>query len=164
MYEKTAKSAHYLPRKGSYSTVPHRNGRVDILPPDAQLPLYSIAVQISDGEEQVGALRERKKACEAELHALGRIDLLRDKVGSRGSEKPNIQRLRNEISRLEESMRAKRRWINELKAILSNGQKVSFEDVFVRLARVELPQDIYQAIESKARLIVSRASTVGVGK
>ena len=36
MYKRTGESAHYLPRRGSYSTVPHRNGRVDVLPPEMQ--------------------------------------------------------------------------------------------------------------------------------
>lgn len=48
MYRKTAKSSHYLPRTGNYSTVPKRNGRVDVLPPEA--------------EEQVfGNLKERRE-------------------------------------------------------------------------------------------------------
>lgn len=55
MYTRTAQSTHYLKRTGSYSTVPHANGRVDVLPPGASEPIF-------------GDLRERRAALVDKVH------------------------------------------------------------------------------------------------
>ena len=75
MYGKTSKSAHYLPRTGSYSTVPHRNGRVDVLPPGAS------DLTIEDYEERRERLKKLLAAEQvkmAELNALSASNQMRD--------------------------------------------------------------------------------------
>jgi len=41
MYKRTVSSAHFIARTGSHSTKGHRNGRVDVLPPNAIVPDYT---------------------------------------------------------------------------------------------------------------------------
>lgn len=157
MYKKTGQSSHYLPRKGSYSTVPHRNGRVDVLPPSARAPLFDIAVQITDANGRLEELRRERDSIKGQLHSLGRVDQLRQKLGSQGSELERSAKLQREIARLESEMKTLRRRSNELKSIVAGGASVSLEGVFMRLARVELPDNQFDILERKAREIVRRA-------
>lgn len=157
MHKRIAKSAHYLPRKGSYSTVPYRNGRVEILPPNAQIALYDIAVQISDGEDRLLELRENKKSLEKEIFTLSRVDQLRDKHGSLGSEDKRISKIKKAIDEIETKMRRLRRQLGELNSIISDGPKISFENVFMRLAQIELPTDTFDLLAFKTKRIMDRA-------
>jgi hypothetical protein len=157
MYKRTGNLTHYLPRKGSYSTHPHRNGRVDVLPPSAKTPFYDIATQISTANAMVESLRQQKVAAEKKLHEFSRVDQLRAHVGSRGSEANKIRQLQDECARLDDEMRKVRRRTNELKAILAGGRDLRFEVVFLRLARAELPDDLYARLENQANDIIRRA-------
>lgn len=157
MYKRTGNLTHYLPRKGSYSTHPRRNGRVDVLPPGARTPLYDIATQISTANEQVEALRKRRDGAKEKLHSLSRVDQLRAKVGSSGSEASRVRQLEDEIAQLDAEMRRIRRRSNELKAIVAGGPDLRFEVIFTRLARAELPDDLYDAISAQAHAIIKRA-------
>lgn len=154
VYGKTTKSTHYLPRKGSYSTVPKRNGLVDVLPPSARVPLYDIGAQIVDATERLQALRAVRDAAKEQILSLSRFDQLRGRVGSRGSECDTIKRLQAEVAHAEEQMTCARKRAGELRAIVSGGSGVTFESVFVRLARAELPDYLYRALEQKASHIV----------
>lgn len=158
MSKAVTKGKHWLPRHSQYSLHGHRTGRVDVLPPGAKTPLYDISVQIDDAAQRLDSLRTQKDALNAQLHSLSRFDQLRDKVGSRGSEADRVSRLEREVARVEAEMRSVRRRSGELKAIVAGGNNVTFEAVFIRIARAELPDDIFDALSLKAKAIVARAS------
>lgn len=157
IYSKTAKSAHYLPRTGSYSTVPHRNGRVDVLPPSAKVELYDAATQISDLSARLDALRLEREHLAARVFSLARVDKWRDRVGSRGSEGQKLATLTAEGDRIDAERRAIRKRIGALKSLLGGGPSPKLETVFLRLAEAELPGDVFAELHARAAAIVARA-------
>lgn len=157
MFKRTWNQPHFLKRAASHSTKGARTGRVDVLPPEARTPLWSIAAQIETAAERVEKLRAERDAAKEALHTVERFEQLRSKVGSGGSEEARIKSLRLRIEQLETEMRRSRRRVNELRAIVAGGADLSFESIFVQLARVELPDDLYDSLAEKAGLILRRA-------
>lgn len=157
MFKKTWNSPHFIARTASHSTKGKRNGRVDVLPPQARTPLYDIATQISNANAHIESLRQQRTAAKEKLHSLARFDQLRNRVGSRGSESNKIRQLEDECKYLDEEIRKHCRRANELKAVLAGGPDLRFEVVFLRLARIELPDDLYTRLENQANDIIRRA-------
>lgn len=158
MYKKTSESTHYLPRRGSYSTVPHRNGRVDVLPPEAGMPLYDTATQLVDANNRLEQLRKEQEDIQRQIYSLGRIDKLRSNLGSSGSEKTTIAVLSAEEKRIDHERQKVKKKIRELKSLLGGQNTVSIEQVFMRLSESELPPDVFATLKSKAYSIFSKAS------
>lgn len=154
MYSKTAKSAHYLPRTGSYSTVPFRNGRVDVLPPNAQMQLYGIAQQIADGEVRISTLTKEKEKAEAELHSATGFDRLRAKHMSDYRPADGAHKARIRVTQIDAEIKAEKARLSELRAIASGSRKFSVESLFMKLAEAELPHDVYESLLKEAALIV----------
>ena len=154
MYKKTTNTAHFLPRTGSYSTHPHRNGRVDVLPPNAKMHLYDIATQINDAQERVVTLKNERDALLNEIHFLRNVDKLKDKVGSGGKEEGRISDLHQRCDQLDNEIGQTRRKINELKSFVSGGGRMTYPEIFCRLARFELPGDVFEVLSSKAGAIL----------
>jgi hypothetical protein len=160
MYSRTSKSAHYLPRTGSYSTVPHRNGRVDVLPPGATEALYGVAGQIEDGRKRLESLRAEKAALKDELADLRPKDALRLKWVTSDREarpSPRIGEIDARVSEIEAEAKRLRTHVAGLTQLLSSGQRVTIEDAFYRIAKAELPEDVWRRIQVIAESIVSRA-------
>lgn len=108
MYKATGDAAHYLPRTGSHSTKGARNGRVDVLPPEAQ----DAELVYLDCVEQVTSLVAEQAALEKEC---GKLNVLlshklpyhefqdaqrrRDAAGSRQAKIQELLRDAKEIGR-----------------------------------------------------------------
>ena len=174
MYSKTAKSTHYLPRTGSYSTVPKRNGRVDVLPPEAEEQLFG------ELKDRRGRLIEKVKAAQLTL----------SKLHAENSAGSNLRKSWNEWSRkvqafhdiggmypakppaiLDWETRRKRavETVRKYEADLSTLEKVgmprkirrqSFLELFVAVAEVMLDSNTFERIkfETNERLRISVAS------
>lgn len=156
MYKKTSNQTHFLPRRGSFSTHPQRNGRVDVLPPDAKMHLYDVALQIADGERRIESLRHDREEKQNRVHSLRGVDRLRGKMGSPGSESSQINKLLEECGRIDNEIKRSRSHINQLKRFVSGRKDMSYGDVFMRLAELELPHDIYEALSQRAHQIMDR--------
>lgn len=157
VYRKTAKASHYLPRTGSYSTVPHRNGRVDVLPPDAGMPLYDAATQLAEAINRLEQIHKELEDVRRLKHSLGRIDKLRSRVGSDGSESRRVAELDAESARLDREGQLVKRRIGQLKSLLGGSKGASVEELFYRLAEHELPAEVFAVLVSKARSIYDKA-------
>jgi len=156
MYRKTAKSTHYLPRKGSYSTVPHRNGRVDVLPPEAEEPLYDVANQIEDGRSRIEILTEQKQSLTEELRLLDGVHGLQLRHSRDIGESRKAIRLRADISAINETLKNTRKHIGQLVALTGSSKQTTFESAFVQIAKVELAVDTFEKISRKAVAITRR--------
>jgi hypothetical protein len=156
VYKKTGQSAHYLPRIGSYSTVPHRNGRVDVLPPGAEMPLYDVGAQLTDALAEIEQARARRELLEARRFDLVRFDDLRSKLGSRGTEKDELSRIDAELSAIDASLKSLRLRASKLRRLLSGDERLSVESIFFRLAEHQLPHDVYSRLVAQAQSIFGR--------
>lgn len=159
MYSRTAKARHYLPRTGSYSTVPHRNGRVDVLPPQARDALYSIASQIDAGQSRLQELRAEKAAIQLDLDELRHLDAMRLKVATTERNRapnPRIASLEARIRELDSEAKRIRAHVAQLNRLASGGQKMSVEVAFYNVARAELPQDTWEKLNATAEAIARR--------
>jgi hypothetical protein len=160
MYKKTAKSSHYIPRTGSYSTVPHRNGRVDVLPPSARQSLHGIADQIADGKERIRVLRAEKLQLENELTDLERKDALRlrwhtnEKFRERN---PEIEMKRRRIDEIRSEIRKLNVHVSDLNALVSSDRVLSIEGAFFAVARARLDHSVWIELKAMAEDIVARA-------
>lgn len=137
--------------------MPHRNGRVDVLPPDAKTQTYDIAIQIEDAASRLKDLRAAKDAAEAQIIALSRFDQLRARVGSRGSEGAKLTKLKRDAQSIEQEMKRVRKRAGELRALIAGGAAITLETAFIRIAREELPEDLFMALFTKAELIATKA-------
>lgn len=159
MYGKTGKSSHYLPRKGSYSTVPHRNGRVDVLPPSATIALYDIAPQIDLLLAQQAALDQQLELLRAELTADGkRFHAARLAAGpGKYMKRPQTlvdadakyQKLKLNRSDIIERVRVLRGLISGQAREKREARGLRFERTFHDLAKCSLPEDVYQSLRDK---------------
>lgn len=159
MYRKTTNLTHFLPRKASYSTHPQRNGRVDVLPPNAVDQLYDCATQILNATTQLDRLRiVRDDICQRS-HAATRIDALRAKLCTSGSFQPSPVRsdIDKQLRQVDEEMALLRRHIGSLKHLLAGGGVKTFDEAFERVARAELAESVYKSIAAKAQLVLAAA-------
>lgn len=158
MYKKTGTSTHYLPRKGSYSTHPKRNGRVDVLPPEASEALYDCARQIADAHARIDQLRQEREKLTDRGHGLRRVDDLRSRFSS--TEKaplPIRADIDARIKTIDEELAALRKHAGSLKALLAGGGVATFEDAFHRIASAELSHGVYETLAKKARMVLLTA-------
>jgi hypothetical protein len=159
MYSKTAKSAHFLPRKGSYSTHPHRNGRVDVLPPGATDQLYDCASQIVDATAQLDRLRITRDDISQRAHAATRFDALRRRLCTEAVAPSTVRDgIDRQLRQVEEEMAALRRHIGSLKHLLAGGGVKTFDEAFARVAKAELSASVYESVAAKAQLVLAAAN------
>lgn len=161
MFKRTWNQPHFLKRTASHSTKGSRSGRVDVLPPQAKMHLYDIAHQIADGNERIEGMTEERHALDAQLHKVSRVDAVRakhatDLQGIKPS--PEIEELRGRLAALDGLIASTRKHVNGLKALIGDGQRVSFETAFMRLAKEQLPHDVYESLSTQATLISSKAN------
>lgn len=159
MYQRTAKSSHYLPRTGSYSTVPKRNGLVEVLPPGASLETFDdfkeqcqrIVDRIEDLKREkdlVGAeLNAENKRKSAYFHANKRLLLHRSKgiMETLTRRKNSIQETLNELNSSLSNLRraCKEKGVGEKPRI---DWTLRFESEFVNMSRAMLPPDVFEKI------------------
>ena len=153
MYKQTSNSSHFLPRKGSYSTHPQRNGRVDVLPPNAGMQIYDVATQINDAQERIKILKAEREALLNEIYFLRDVDKIRDRVGSSGKEEKRIAVLHQRCNHLENEIGQTRRKINERKAFVAGGGRLTYLEIFCRLASLELPHSVFELLSTRAKSI-----------
>lgn len=161
MLKRTWNQPHFLKRAASHSTKGSRSGRVDVLPPNAKMHLYDIAAQIADGNDRLENLSAEKHALEAEFHKLSRIDAVRMKHEPNPSKflpSPECGELRRRIAAVDSLIAATRKHVGELKSVIGDGQKVSLETTFVRLAKEQLPHDVYETLAKQSALISGKAN------
>lgn len=162
MYKKTAKSAHFLPRKGSYSTHPHRNGRVDVLPPSAVEPLYDCAAQIADATRQLDQLAMKRDTISQSAHGTARLLALSHKLCTHAPRQSTATYdFDRELRQVDEQMAALRRHIGSLKHLLAGGSVKTFEEAFHRVALAELSAYVYEELTAKARVILDATRASG---
>lgn len=157
MSKAVTQGRHWIPRQAEYSMYGQRNGRVDVLPPSAQTPLYDVALQLSDAKERLERLRAKLHLAQAESHRLRRIDQLRDSLGSGGSEQRKRRAIEQSIVDLEAEMSRVRRHMGQLRGLLGATPNLTLETIFLRLAQTELPDEVFDHLLFKARAIVARA-------
>lgn len=161
MLKRTWNQPHFLKRTASHSTKGSRGGLVDVLPPGAKMPLYSIAHQIADGSDRLGKLCEERSDLVSERHKLSRVDAVRAKHASDLAKfKPSaeIDELDRRIAALDGLISATRKHVGELRSIVGDGQRVSFETAFTRLAKEQLPHDVYEELSEQALAISNKAN------
>lgn len=161
MFKRTWNQPHFLKRAASHSTKGSRSGRVDVLPPGAKMHLYDIAHQIADGNDRIEMLTAERVELNAEFHKLSRLDQIRAKHASdplRVKPSPEVAELRRRMAAIDELISSTRKHVNQLKSVIGDGQRVTFETAFIRLAKEQLPHDAYEAISAQARMISERAS------
>ncbi len=167
MYSKTAKTAHYLPRTGSYSTVPHRNGRVDVLPPGASLETFDdFKEQLQRVISRIEQLKEKRDLLSAELNAEGKRQYAifqsarsaRPASNALWNSRKAVERLTAEKKAVQEELDGLNREMSNLKRVmrlrfeqpLRQERAVQFAHEFVILAKAMLPPDVFERISAKA--------------
>lgn len=156
MHKKTIVSAHFLPRTGSYSTHPKRNGAVDVLPPHAREALYDISAQVDAGEARVRDLVIKKDHLFDKLQFRRRVQGLQQKH-SGNMDASEAQTLHLQIQAVDQEIGQLRRYINSLRALLKGAGVSTLEQAFTRIAEAELSPDVYGKILDKARRILAAA-------
>lgn len=165
MYKKTYQSRHYLPREGSYSTHPKRNGRVDVLPVGAQEALYDTATQIEDGEYRLQMLKiERDSLAEKLQFSRGVHRLQAKHVGAADSKSASAIHVR--LQEVDQEIGQVRKHVGGLRSLLKGGGAATFDEAFVRVARAELAAEVYEALTLKAHRVLAAATgrSTGGGK
>lgn len=161
MYKKTYTSQHFIPRTASFSTHPKRNGRVDVLPPDAAEALYDAAQQIEDGERRLQFLKvERESAVEKSSLARG-VQRLQSKHGNDPQKSSSLD---SRLRAIDEEVATVRKHISALRALLRGGGVNTFDEAFVRVARAELAQDVFETISAKAHRVLAAAKSTKVAR
>lgn len=161
MFKRTWNSPHYLARAASHSTKGRRNGRVDVLPPASSEALYGIAQQIDDGEQLLARLRTERDLLADELHQLQRVEAFKARHVTSPKAEPRIAVLLKEMRDMESRMALTRKGVGELKALLGGAGAVSFNQVFVEVARAQLSADVFSALHETAMQITRRAKRKG---
>jgi len=158
VYKKTVKGHHFIPRTGSYSTHPHRNGRVDVLPPDAVESLWDVADQIAGLEERLETLHQHKRELQLATHHAARLTQMQAKVtGGAMQTNPREVELRRDCEATERQIFLTRYNLNELKHALNpRDRKLTSDAAFVVVARLVLDHDVFQSIEQKAERLIAR--------
>jgi len=140
MYSKTSKTAHYLPRTGSYSTVPHRNGRVDVLPPSAR----ESEIAHQELRSQVNALKqelEKNRVRLTEINASLAETMDWSSYARAESERANLAK---RIHAIEMNLR-------DLGEIVQQSSQLVFANAFVKVARARLSQPAYDELAREAK-------------
>lgn len=153
MYGKTGKSAHYLPRTGSYSTVPHRNGRVDVLPADSKEALFDPMDTLRQLQKRFSELRQERDALTAEIEPLARMDELKYRhMTDRGQIRPNPKIAPLVARRKEVKAELKKidSRIQDIEQTFKAGEQRSFENAFVQVAKLRLSPDVWRVIFDEA--------------
>jgi phage I-like protein len=161
VFKRTWNQPHFLKRTASHSTKGSRSGRVDVLPPSAQMHLYDIAHQIADGNDRIERMAEERADLDAQFHKLSRLDAVRAKHATdlrTFAPSPEIEELRGRIAALDGLIASTRKHVGSLKSVIGDGQKVSFETAFVRMAKEQLPHDVYETLATQAALICGKAN------
>jgi hypothetical protein len=170
MYGKTAKTAHYLPRTGSYSTVPHRNGRVDVLPPGASLPTFDdFQEQLKIAEARFAELIRQRDLISAEISAEGKrwnakwlAESKKRYIKPSENPLPALQERKKEIcfelDRINATKSDIKRMIARLQAPARQKAAMHFANVFVDTARLMLPKDVFDKIFEVARDAAGRGA------
>lgn len=158
MYKKTAASHHFIPRLGSYSTRPHRNGRVDVLPPQAVESLWDVADQIAMLEARLASLQEQRCDLQLALHRADRLAQMQARLsGAAVQPNPHEAQLKMEFERIERQLIVTRVSLTDLNTALNpRSKQLTTDAAFVIVARLELDHDIYQSIAQKAERLIAR--------
>lgn len=154
MYKKTGKSHHYLPRKGSYSTHPKRNGAVDVLPPEAREPLYDAASQIEDGERRLHELNNQRDALVEKLALSKGIERLQQKHAARTDGPADFH---NRLASIDQEIATLRKHVGALRALLRGSGVATLDQAFMKIAAAELAEDVYKNLAAKAQRILNAA-------
>jgi hypothetical protein len=158
MYSRTSKNHHFLPRRGSYSTHPQKNGRVDVLPPDARESIYAAAEQLAALDERLNLLNIKKDDLHESLHRAQRLQQLQDKLTGSSSQN-TISGIRREVEIIEIDIRRVKESRSRLLEVISPSKKVTLETAFYNLARVELSEEVFQRLSIEASRIVARSGS-----
>lgn len=157
MYKRTQNATHFLPRTGSFSTHPHRNCRVDVLPPDAHEPLYAIETQMVEARARLEQLREQREQLVERSYYLRGIDRLREKFSHAREHAQVRDGIDVQIRQIDEGMARVRKHLGSLQSLLSGMGCDTVERAFMRIAEAELSGEVFERLASKARRIVAAA-------
>ena len=152
MYSKTAKSSHYLPRVGSYSTVPHRNGRVDVLPPEAR----DAELTYLDCKEQIETLVAEQLKCEARAK-----DLHRQLAISQPKELfHRLAKAQQDVGKRLQSLQQNMRELRQLGRAACDH---AFAVVFFHVAKMRLSPELNKTIFGETQSLLGHGWREGVG-
>ena len=152
MYGKTSKTAHYLPRTGSYSTVPHRNGRVDVLPPEAR----DAELTYLECKEQIDTLIAEQLKCEARAK-----DLRKQLEISQPKELfHRLSKAQQDVGKRLQSLQANMREVRQLGRAACDH---AFAVVYFHVAKMRLSPELQKTIFGEAQSLLGHGWREGVG-
>jgi len=173
MYGKTSKSSHYIKRTGSYSTVPHAGGRVDVLPPSAKDMVFEQFLERRDAIlRRIGELDERIEAMNREWE--GGMMMRKHQWSTsvqlakvRGERVPNCPPAILEFDRTRKALGDEKKRLQNDLSILNGASKIKeirkkeWHELFVHLAELMLDDSTFARIRDETRRRIELAKTQG---
>lgn len=153
MYKATTEATHFLPRTGSHSTKGARNGRVDVLPPNAKMSTFG------ELEERYNRYRREFQEAAAAYKA-AKEDLDNDAEWQRhrqhfkaNKDKQYVAMPSKFAKKLDKLKLLSDRQSNlaskcqEMKVVFNRERNASYERQWIETARAMLPWDVVDKIE-----------------
>lgn len=161
MYGKTGKSAHYLPRTGSYSTVPKRNGHVAVLPVSAKEPLFAdlkgrkarLSIDLADARKNLQAAKRARRELEP---AFQEWSIYSQRAKQAGKALTRPLSLSNAIEAVEDAGRKVAAIESEISKInrVANPKRfkhLAWAEIFVDVARLMLDEAAFERIKAETQ-------------